>query len=162
VKPIAAGEPCPLCNQPLAARRLASIAGDEGELRITLRGIPVLQCPVDHTYFTKRRFPVWLHTRLIEVDAPSLAAGVASGLLFKRYACVSCGKRLATGSGGGRRDFGFELAFDEQPFRMELSMPVCVCTGCGTEQARSGEELRNLAPSALVHAFKGAGIKAPG
>ena len=43
-----------------------------------------------------------------------------------------------------------------------VGMPVFQCTACGKPQLRSLSEVRSLIPAALVHAFKGAAIKAPG
>ena len=62
-----------------------------------------------------------------------------------------------------RYSFWFDAAFEGgEAFAVELSMPVFRCAACGTEQLHSLERLRALTPAALVHAFKGAGIKPPG
>ena len=159
---VAAGLPCPLCEAPLAQARLPHFSGDEAPLRVTLRAMPALQCPTGHTYFVKRGFPLWLTNHLVGNDEPGLPSARSSGWLLRKYACAQCGASL-----GARPDhrysFWFDVAFEAgDAFAVELSMPVFRCAACGTEQLHSIERLRALTPAALVHAFKGAGIKPPG
>ena len=165
---IKAGKPCPLCADrqgeavPLQASTLAEFSGDEASLRITLRDMPALRCSHGHTYFARPDFPSWLMQHLVEEDEAKLPASHPRGLLFKRYACHDCGKDLAR-TEDHRHSFDVPLAYpDVAPFRVQISMPVYRCTGCGKEQLHSLAELRKLTPAALVHAFKGAGINAPG
>jgi hypothetical protein len=159
---VAAGRPCPLCEAPLAPTRLPHFSGDEAPLRVTLRAMPALQCPTRHTYFVKPSFPLWLTDHLVADDESRLPAARRSGWLLRKYACAQCGASL-----GARPDhpysFWFELAFEEQPpFAVEITVPAFRCAACGTEQLDSLDRLRTLTPAALVHAFKGAGIKPPG
>jgi DNA-directed RNA polymerase subunit RPC12/RpoP len=159
---IAAGQPCPLCEAPLAHRKLPQFSGDEAPLRITLRAMPALQCPTSHTYFVKRAFPLWLTEHLLQDDEPGLPQARSSGTLFRKYACAECGVRLARRA-DHRHSFWFDLSYEEgAPFAVELSMPVYRCAACGREQLHSLAQLRKLTPAALVHAFKAAGIKPPG
>lgn len=159
---VAPGKPCPLCEAPLKHRRLPTFCGDEAPLRITLHGMPALSCDKPHVYFVKRDFALWLMNRLVEEDEATLPAGNATGLIFKSYLCRDCGKPLSP-----KRDhvhaFDLEVTYPGEPgFRVEISMPVFRCTGCDKEQIHSLAEVRKLTPAALVHAFKAAGIKAPG
>ena len=157
-----AGSPCPLCEAPLAARRLHDVRGDEAPLRITLRGLPVLACTAPHRYFVGQQFPVWLLNALADGELAKLPAGVEKGLLFKKYACGGCGAILPT-TGAEPGNFSVDLAWNDTPgFVVDVSMPVVRCASCGREQVRSGAELAKLLPAALVHAFKDAGLKAPG
>jgi hypothetical protein len=159
---VAEGKPCPLCEAALAARRLKEVQGDESPMRLTLRNLPVLACEAPHRYFVGHGFPVWLLNALLEVELPKIPAGKAKGLLFRKYACCDCGAILPSGSGGARI-FTAALAWKQTPaFQADISIPLYRCPSCGREQARSGEEIAKLLPAALVHAFKSAGIKAPG
>lgn len=159
---VALGKPCPLCEAPLQLKTLPSFSGDEAPLRLTLHGMPALACDKPHVYFVKPDFPIWLMDHLVQEDAATLPAGDATGLLFKSYLCHDCGKPLA-GKADHTHSFNLHLAYEGQgPFRVEMSMPVFRCTGCGKEQIHSLAEVRKLTPAALVHAFKGAGIKPPG
>lgn len=158
---VAAGKPCPLCENPLERRALAAVSGDESPLRLTLRGMPVLRCVNGHTYFSKHALPIWLLRRLVDEDVDALPAGEPQGLLFRKYRCA-CGERLATRQ-ERVHSFRIDMSYAEEPaFAVELAMPVFKCAACGKEQVRSREEVRKVAPAALVHAFKAAGIKAPG
>lgn len=159
---VAAGRPCPLCEAPLAPARLPHFSGDEAPLRVTLRAMPALQCATHHTYFVKPSFPLWLTQHLVTRDEAGLPTARSSGRFFRSYACAACGAKLAARP-DHRYSFWFDLAFEgEAPFAVEITMPVFRCAGCGVEQIDSLDRLRALTPAALVHAFKGAGIKPPG
>jgi len=159
---IAEGKPCPLCETPLAARTVSDATGDEAPMRLSLRGVPILACAAPHRYFAGQQFPIWLLNSLVDSELEKIPAGVEKGLVFKKYACGECGAVLPS-SGGEPRTFTSTLAWKETPgFAVDLTVPVYRCAGCGREQARSAAELGKLLPSALVHAFKAAGLKAPG
>jgi hypothetical protein len=146
----------------LAARSLSAAVGEEAPIRLTLRGLPVLACAAPHRYFVAHGFPVWLLNALVETEAPRIPAGREKGLLFRSYACGECGAPLPTAR-GETKTFASRLAWRETPaFEAEVLVPVCRCAACGREQARSAAELAKLLPAALVHAFKSAGLKAPG
>jgi len=162
VEALQAGAPCPLCESPLQAKRLPEAGGDEAPLRLVLRGLPILACEAPHRYFVAQQFPIWLLNALLEEELARVPAGTAKGLLFRKYACGGCGAVLPAAA-SGPRTFPAHLAYGDGPeFSVDLTMPAFRCGACGCEQARSGAELAKLLPSALVHAFKGAGIKAPG
>jgi hypothetical protein len=159
---VKAGQPCPLCESPLGPRRLEPFSGDEGPLRITLQSMPSLGCATGHVYFVDPKFPLWLMNHLLEEDEPQLPAGEGKGFILKQYVCKACGAGLEPKE-HHRHTFHVPLGYgDHASFSADLSMPVFRCTGCGKEQLHSLEEIRKLTPAALVHAFKGAGIKAPG
>lgn len=157
-----AGSPCPLCESPLASQQLQESTGDEAPLRLTIRGLPVLSCAAPHRYFVGQQFPIWLLNALTDAELPKIPAGTEKGLLFKKYACGECGGALAA-SDGEARTYTSSLAWNETPgFAVDVSVPAYRCASCGREQARSAAELQKLLPAALVHAFKAAGLKAPG
>lgn len=157
-----AGTPCPLCEAPLAASRIPEAAGDEAPMRLTLRGVPVLECAAPHRYFVGKGFPVWLLNALSDEELAKIPAGAQKGLLFRKYACGGCGEPLDTAK-GETKTFSASLAWKDTPgFEVDIALPLFRCVSCGREQVRSGEELAKLLPAALVHAFKAAGLKAPG
>jgi DNA-directed RNA polymerase subunit RPC12/RpoP len=159
---IAAGQPCPLCNRALVPGTLPEFSGDELPLSLAVRGMPILACEVPHRYFVNPEFPLWVMNHLVDEDEAKLPAGQAKGFLIKHYVCSECGKELAPKQ-DHRHSFHVPLKWKEGPeFEVILSMPVFKCTGCGQEQLHSLDEVRKLTPAALVHAFKGVGIKAPG
>ncbi|NJD89676.1 MAG: hypothetical protein FIB05_16880 [Betaproteobacteria bacterium] len=159
---IGEGKPCPLCEGPLASRTLPDIAGDESPMRVTLRGFPVFSCAAPHRYFVGQQVPIWLLNAMVDGEIAKIPAGVEKGLLFKKYACGGCGAVLPAAA-AETLTWSSALAWKETPgFAVDVTVPVYRCGGCGREQARSGPELAKLLPAALVHAFKAAGLKAPG
>ncbi len=159
---IAQGKPCPLCAGPLSAQVLPDVSGDEAPLRLTLRGLPVFACPAPHRYFVGQKFPIWLLNALLDGELAEVPAGTEKGLLFRKFACGGCGAILPPAATGSRT-YSMHLAWQDTPgFSVDLTMPLFRCDACGREQSRSAAELVQLAPAALVHAFKTAGIKAPG
>jgi hypothetical protein len=159
---IGEGKPCPLCQAPLTARTLPDTPGDEAPMRLTLRGFPVFACAAPHRYFLGQQFPIWLLNTMLDGEIAKIPAGVDKGLLFKKHSCGGCGAVLPSAA-GEPRTFSSSLAWEKSPpFTVEVTVPVYRCAGCGREQARSGPELAKLLPAALVHAFKAAGLKAPG
>lgn len=158
---IAEGQPCPLCEGPLAARHLNEVSGDEAPVRLTLRRLPVLECAARHSYFVGLGFPVWLLNSLVDLELPKIPAGTEKGLVFRKYACSECGAEIPPG-GGEPMTFSSTLDWENTfPFVVDITVPVVTCPSCGRDQARSRAELAKLLPSALVHAFKTAGLKGP-
>ena len=159
---IAAGQPCPMCEAPLALKRLEAFSGDEPPLRVTLRGMPALACGAPHIFFVRPKFALWLLDELVARGEASVPGGVARGFAWwKRYSCGGCGAPLR-GSGGALRNVHLALAFEDHgEFIATLSVPFQQCAACGREQARDAAAVRRLAPAALVHALKEAGVKPP-
>ncbi len=157
-----AGTPCPLCNSALAAKTLADVSGDEAPMRLTVKGMPVLECETSHRYFLGQKFPIWLLNAVTDGELAKIPAGRQKGLVFHKYACGECGELLASAESEAKT-FSAEFAWEKTPrFTVEISVPVYRCASCGRQQARSGDELAKLLPAALVHAFMAAGLKAPG
>ncbi|QJR15731.1 hypothetical protein [Usitatibacter palustris] len=157
----AAGKACPVCHTPLALIALADQVGEEKPMRITLSGMPALECEKKHRYFVHAEFPLWLMTHLVDEDEAKLPAGRAKGFLIKHYVCTECGKDLAPKE-DHRHAFRARESYKSTPeFDVEISMPVFKCVGCGREQLHSLDEVRKLTPAALVQCFKAAGLKAP-
>ena len=158
----APGKPCPLCEAPLQPHILSAFSGVEAPLRITLHGMPALECAQRHTFFVKPEFPLWLMNHLVDEDEKTLPAGDKTGLIFKSYLCHDCGKPLEA-KPDHTHAFDLPLAFEGgDEFRVEISMPVFRCAKCGREQVHSLQDVRKLTPAALVHAFRGAGIRVAG
>ncbi len=131
-------------------------------MRLELRAFPVFSCEAPHRYFLGQKFPIWLLNALLDGELPKIPAGTEKGLLFKKYACGGCGAVLPS-TGAEPLTYSSALAWNDTPgFAVDVTVPVYRCAGCGREQARSGAELAKLLPVALVHAFKVAGLKAPG
>jgi len=153
---------CPLCEQPIAKSVLGRIAGYEGGLSVAVTGLPVWACAVRHRYFRSRKLAVWLLETLLSESAARIPAGRESGIVFKRYRCSACEAELPK-RGAVEAMTAIDMAPKGlPPFQVEITVPTIHCGKCGLAQARSASELQQLVPSALVHAFQSAAIKAPG
>ena len=151
---------CPICKAEAEAAMVGKASGEESPLAVTVRGLPVLQCPQGHRQFPHADFPLLLLDHLLEQDEPQLPASEAKGLLFKHYHCSACGAELDAGT-DQKHTFKVEVALPGlPPFEVDLTMPVHRCSRCGQEQLHSLKELRSRTPAALAHAFKAAEIAA--
>lgn len=149
---------CTTCQEETAPQTLEAISGDEKELSLTVRGLPVLACKQGHKQFVRLGFALELLNHLIEEDEPQLPAGEQKGLLFKHYHCNACGEKLEA-KPDHRHTFTIDVALpDTAPFKVELTSPVYKCSACQAEQLHSLKEVKKLTPEALVHAFKAADI----
>lgn len=149
---------CKQCGAGMSLQPLDPVCGEQGALKITLLRLPALVCPNMHRRFAMREFPIRLLERVAGRDMQELPAGKTSGLLFKDYHCGTCGAALEKGD-GREETFDFDVTLEElPPFRVELTLPLHKCTSCGTEQIRSLDKMQKLAPPAMAHAFKAAGL----
>ena len=153
---------CPLCEKPIAKTLIGRITGYEGGLSVTVTGMPIWACGVRHRYFRSRKLAIWVLESLLVESAARIPAGRESGIVFKRYCCKACEAELPK-AGASDTVFAVDMAPEDLPaFQVEITVPLLACKQCGLAQARSSKELEGLVPSALVHAFHSAAIKAPG
>ncbi|HXV09360.1 MAG TPA: hypothetical protein VD839_01010 [Burkholderiales bacterium] len=149
---------CRQCSGELHAETIDSMSGEEGTLKVTLSGFPVMVCERGHRHFMVPDFPLKLLKRVTGDDEASLPSGRKKGLIFKEYLCGKCGERL--GPEAHTKPFGFDVGVDDFPkFRLQLSVPVYTCPACGHEQLRDREEVRALTPVAMAQGFQAAGLK---
>jgi len=149
---------CNRCDAEAAPTTLASAAGSDDPLTVTVRNMPVVACSAGHRQFVRATFAAELLDHLTQQDEPELPAGEEKGLIRKRFLCESCGAELAP-KPDHRHTFSIDVSLDKiDPFAVELTMPVYRCTACDTEQLHSLKELRKHTPQALAEAFKAADI----
>ncbi len=148
---------CAMCSGACEMKSLPGASGQEGALKLTVHGMPVLECPKHHRAPVHRDFMLWLIHEIRERE-PQFAAGKEQGMLFKKHLCGQCGKELAP-KPERRQAFPFDLKYeDTAPFRLDIEMPLYKCTGCGKEQIRSVKELHNHVPAAMVGVNDDAGF----
>lgn len=149
---------CATCHQPTAVERIDEARGEEKELVVTLRGMPVLVCGNGHRQFMTPDFPLLLLDHLTELDEPKLPAGAEKGFIVKHFLCADCGGELRS-EPDHAHTFSFDVALPQiDAFAVDLTTPVYRCGRCGREQLHSLKALRKLTPAALAHAFKAAQI----
>lgn len=151
---------CRTCHTATALRQLEPTTGGEKGLAVTVHGLNVLVCPNGHQQFLDAEFPLRLLNHLLEEDEAKLPAGDERGvLMFKHFYCQACGRELEA-KPDHRHSFNIDPGLpDQADLRIDLTMAVYHCTGCGKQQLHSLAELRKLTPTALVHAFRAAGIQ---
>lgn len=149
---------CRQCGSELRAETIDSMSGEEGALKVTLSGFPVMVCERGHRHFMVPDFPLRLLKRVTGDDEASLPSGRKKGLIFKEYLCGKCGEKL--GPEAHTKPFGFDVGVDDFPkFRLELNVPVYTCSACGREQLRDREEVKALTPAAMAQGFQAAGLR---
>ncbi|MFN3565729.1 MAG: hypothetical protein ACK4V1_07075 [Burkholderiaceae bacterium] len=149
---------CAICRQPVEPARIDEVTGEEKELAVTLRGMPVLVCGNGHRHFVSPDFPLRLLDHVTELDEPKLPAGAEKGLIVRHFVCSDCGGELQA-KPDHRHTFSFDVQLPRiDAFTVDLTTPVYRCSRCGREQLHSLRSLRKLTPAALAHAFKAARI----
>ena len=86
---------CARCSGACELKRLASVSGEDGPLKLTVLEIPVFTCTKGHSAPVHRDFMTWLIQEIRAREA-LIAAGKAEGMLFKKHLCGECGKELAS------------------------------------------------------------------
>lgn len=150
-------KPCNTCRGATTLSQLEKVAGEGGELKVTVLGMPALKCAKGHAGPVHPDFLLWLLGELKQREA-TLPGGEEKGLLmFKKYLCA-CGRELPA-QAAARRSFDFELAYpDAAPFRAGFEAPVYACPGCGSEQLRSRAEAKKQVSLAMVQICDRAGF----
>ena len=150
---------CRICHKETTPHALEPVDGAEKALKVTVRGLSVLACANGHRQFTRADLPLELLNHLVQEDEAKLPAGEESGTFFKHFRCQDCGQELQA-KPDHSHTFTADPAVADQPgLRVDLTMPVYRCSGCGKEQLHSLKEVRKLTPAALAHAFRAAGIQ---
>lgn len=149
---------CTTCHCETALCRLEPFSGEEKALAVTIHGLTALACANGHRQFLRADFALELLDHLVEKDEAGLPAGEEKGLLFKHFMCADCGQELQP-KPDHRHTFAIEPGIADHPgLRVDLTIAVYRCGGCGKEQLHSLKEVRKLTPAALAHAFKSAGL----
>lgn len=149
---------CRQCHTEMHPETLGTVSGEDGGLKISMSGFPVMVCARGHRHFMVPDFPMKLLERVREADQPKLPEGRKKGLIFKEYLCGKCGEKLQAQAEA--KPFGFEVKVEDfAPFRVEINAPIYRCSACGFEQLRDREEVRAQTPMALAQGFQAAGLK---
>lgn len=155
-----ANRSCRVCHAQTAPSVLGALEGEEKALKMAVQALTVLICPNGHRQFLRAEAPLELLDHLVERDEAALPHGEETGLpLFRHFRCEACGKDLQP-KPDHRHTFTLEPGLPDQPgLKVDLTMPVYKCSGCGKEQLHSLKEVRKLTPAALAHAFQSAEIR---
>ena len=148
---------CPMCRGATELKALEQVAGEDGPLKLTARGMPVFRCAKGHNMPVHQDFMIWL-IREIKERGGQIPAGKEQGLLLKKHLCGACGKDLA-GKPERRQAHAFDLSYEGlAPFKLDVEVPGYKCTACGREQMRSPKEVQGHAAAAIVGINDAAGF----
>ena len=148
---------CARCSGACELKKLPSVSGEDGPLKVTVLELPVFACPKKHNAPVHGDFMLWL-IHEIRAREGEIAAGKEEGMIFKKHLCGACGKELAS-KPERRQAFPYELKYEElAPFKLQVEMPLYKCTGCGKEQIRSTRDLHGRVAQAMVGINDGAGF----
>ncbi len=150
--------PCHQCDGETTVRTVDTDEGRAEALGLVIRELPIAVCGEGHRQFVRPAFPAELLDHLTKEDEPELPSGEEKGLIRKHYRCEDCHAEL-TPPEDHRHTFVVNVELDAlDAFRVELTMPVYRCGGCGKLQVHSLKEMRKHTPAALAHAFQSADI----
>lgn len=152
-------EPCIKCKGEMTVKPLDTFNGEEGGVKVVIRGMPAAVCPEGHKRFVYPLFAGLLMDMMLDEDTYSFVpAAVKKGLFTKHYHCPDCGQELPGAPTGSKsRDMTAEFKHAD-PFSFQIEVPVYKCSSCGKEFIRSAEETGKLAMSATGHAYRATDI----
>ena len=149
---------CKLCKGEMQLRALDPAAGEEHGVRMSIEGMPAMQCPEGHKRFVAPDFAVKMMEALL-ADEPlvPLDAAAQKGLLKKRYCCPKCGQALE-GAGGVEAKRVLQLDGLEA-FGVQVELPKLRCPACGQETVPPEKAVADGLMKASVQAFRAAQVE---
>ena len=130
---------CPMCSGTCELRTVPAVSGEDGNLKLTLRDLPVFQCAKNHKVPVHRDFMLWL---IQEIRAREAQVAAGKGAKPER-----------------RQAYPYDLKYEDlAPFKLEIDLPLYKCAGCSKEQIRSAKELHGHVPAAMVGINDAAGF----
>jgi hypothetical protein len=148
---------CKLCHGEMALRSLEAMAGEEHGVRMSIEGMPAMQCAKGHKRFVVPDFAVRLMKALLEEEKlVPLDAAAQKGLLRKRYCCPQCGQELG---GGGSVEAKRVLELNGlEAFGVQVELPKFRCPACGRESVPPEKAVVDDLMKASVNAFSAAEV----
>jgi hypothetical protein len=149
---------CKLCHGEMALRALDAMAGEEHGVRMSIEGMPAMQCPEGHKRFVAPDFAVkFLEALLAEDKLVPLEPAAQKGLLRKHACCPGCGAELP--GNGGRVEAKRVLELDGlNAFGVQLELPKFRCPGCGRESLPPQKSVLDGLMKASANAFRSAQV----
>ena len=150
---------CMQCKGEMAMTALGPTTGEEQGVRMSIEGMPAMQCNEGHKRFIAPEFAVrMMESFLAAGPLAPLDAAAEKGLLRKRLHCPGCGAELtapATDRAQAKRTVPLQ-GIDAFTVRVEL--PKYRCAGCGKESLPPGKTLNDGLMKASVQAFRAAQV----
>jgi ribosomal protein S27AE len=150
---------CKLCHGEMALRSLGVMAGEEHGVRMSIEGMPAMQCPEGHKRFVAPDFALKLMQALLaDEKLVPLDAAAQKGVLRKRYCCPDCGQELAGNGGSVEAKRVLELDGLEA-FGVQVELPKLRCPACGRESVPPEKAVVDGLMKASANAFRSAQIE---
>ena len=152
-------KPCKECGSETTVTTLGKFSGEEGQVTVTVDGMPAVVCAKNHKRFLYADFAPMLIDFVADPEkiAPQPPA-VKRGLIKKHYHCSECSAELPADP-MKKSECYLDATFKEAaPFKIVIGIALYKCKQCGREQVRSNEELAASAFKAMTHGFRAVDI----
>jgi hypothetical protein len=148
---------CAMCNRPQTLTTIRLVSGAHDQIEVIFRGLPVLSCETEGhpRRFALPDFGVYVINAVFWQDNVPLGR---PGRLRAKVKCYKCRKNLDKEPVRASEVAGW-LSIDELPqFGIRIRGPVTTCPRCESEQLWAPEEVGRDVSSAIVEAFRQAGL----
>lgn len=150
---------CRQCSADVSVLRLDRLEGEDSGIRVTMEGLPALNCSNGHRRFTSPDFPMEFIKRLIDSEAlEGVTPAVKKGVFRKRLHCPSCGARLPDDFQGFTNGRARVEVPQGDPVAVEVAVPLYRCPGCDREVSAHKPGLEQNIMQAVANAFRSADI----
>ncbi|HRP35407.1 MAG TPA: hypothetical protein PLI48_05915 [Gammaproteobacteria bacterium] len=150
---------CRQCNADIQPHKLGRVEGEDGEIRITIDGLPMVECTNGHKRFPSADFPLkFIETMLKSDDLVVAEPAVEKGLFRKHAHCPGCGQQLPEQSGGASAQRVRVDMPQLDPVGVELAVPLFACPGCRKEATLPKNGVQRGVMQAVANAFRSADI----
>lgn len=150
---------CKVCKGEMQLHALGALAGEEHGVRMSIEGMPAMQCPEGHKRFVAPDFAVKMMDALLgEAPLVPLDAAAQKGLLKKKYCCPKCGQALE-GAGASVQAKRVLQLDGLEAFGVQVELPKLRCPGCGRETTPPEKAVTDGLMKASVNAFRAAEVE---
>jgi hypothetical protein len=147
---------CAVCGRPLALTKVSLATGVYDQIEVIFRDLPVLACDTkSHSHhFATADFGVYV------IDAVFWQKNVPLGRpgTIAKVKCLECGKNLTKQPTRHSEVAGLINIASLPEFGIRIKGPVTTCPRCNTDQLWATKEVGRATSSAIVAAFKAAGL----
>lgn len=147
---------CAKCGQALQLATIPLISGAHEQVAVIFRGLPYLSCAAEGhpRQFAVADFGVYV------IDAVFWRGHVPLGRPgpLAKVKCYECGKNLSKVETRASEVAGLLNIADLPEFGIRIKGPVATCPRCETDQLWATREVGGHVSSAIVEAFKQAGL----
>lgn len=147
---------CDVCRQPLKLGKVSLVSWAGREVEVVFRDLPLLVCENEGH---PRRYAI-ADFGLYAIDAVFWRGQVPLGRpgAMARVKCYQCGKNISKVPVQSGEVTGLLKISGVPEFGIRIKGPVATCPRCRTDQLWASREVGRAVSSAMVKAFKEAGL----